>query len=593
MPRSRFSHALIAVLGLAAPSIAEGPKPAGEVAPPETFKADQRDHWAFQPMTRPDPPEVKDRAWVRNPIDRFIRSSQEEMGFRPAPEAGKVALIRRVTFDLTGLPPSLADVEAFLLDNRPDAYERLVDRLLASPRYGERWAQHWLDLAHYADSNGFELDAERPDAWRYRDWVVKAINDDMPYDRFVALQLAGDEVAPGDTSALIATGFGRCGPREVVAGNIDPEVRRQSELTEVTGTVGSVFLGLTMACARCHDHKFDALPTTDYYRLQSFFAGAKMVDKPIASAEEQKAFEEAEKAVAARVAPLKKRMADLEVPYRKALKDEKEASLTPAEKALLAVPEKDRTPAQKRMAAGLKNSLRVTWEDVAEAVAKNPKDHEVREGLKREVSAIEATLPRPPAKAMALIDEAKDAPESFVLKRGDVKKVKGPGVGATAAAGDRAGLAVPQGAFGRTARSQPPMPRLTRRLAPALASLDDPARQPAHGPRDGQPALDAPLWPGDRRLAQRLRRPRRGPDPPRAARLARDRTGGGGLAAQADPPADGHVVLVPPVVCAHARGACPGARRPRTPRTPSSGASPIVGSTPRGSATPCWPSPAS
>ena len=421
MPRARL---LIALLVIASPSLAGEPKPAGDVAPAESFRADQREHWAYQPPVRTEPPEVKDGAWVRNPIDRFIRSMQEEMGFRPSPEAGKVALIRRVTFDLTGLPPSPAEVEAFLLDNRPDAYERLVDRLLASPGYGERWAQHWLDLAHYAETNGFELDAERPDAWRYRDWVVKALNDDMPYDRFVALQIAGDEIAPGDHSALIATGFGRCGPREVVAGNIDPEVRRQSELTEVTGTVGSVFLGLTLACARCHDHKFDALPTTDYYRLQSFFAGAKMVDKPIASKEEEESFKAAEQAIADKVAPLRKRMGEIEAPYRKTLKEEKEASLTPVEKALLAIPEKDRTPAQKRMASGLKNSLRITWEDVADAVAKTPKDHEERERLKREIHAIEVTLPRPPAKAMALIDESKDAPESFVLKRGDVK-VKG------------------------------------------------------------------------------------------------------------------------------------------------------------------------
>jgi hypothetical protein len=424
MPGFRLLLLTVPLITFAALVLAGEPKPGDDLAPPETFKADQRDHWAYQPVVRPELPEAKDVAWLRKPIDCFIRAAQEEVGFRPSPEAGKAALIRRVTFDLTGLPPSSIEVEAFLLDNRPDAYERLVDRLLESPHYGERWAQHWLDLAHYADSNGFELDAERPDAWRYRDWVVKALNDDMPYDRFVTLQIAGDEVAPGDASALIATGFGRCGPREVVAGNIDPEVRRQSELTEVTGTVGSVFLGLTMACARCHDHKFDALPTTDYYRLQAFFAGAQMVDKPTASKEEQEAFDKAKKDIDAKVAPSKKRMGEIEAPYRKKLKEDKEASLTPAEKALLATPEKDRTPAQKRMTKGLQNSLRVTWEDVAEAVARNPKDHAERERLKREIHAIEVTLPRPPAKAMALVDEKRDAPESFVLKRGDVK-VKG------------------------------------------------------------------------------------------------------------------------------------------------------------------------
>ena len=189
------------------------------------------------------------------------------------------------------------------MTRNPTPTEHVVDRLLAGPQYGERWAQHWLDLAHYADTNGFELDAERPDAWRYRDWVVSAFNADMPYDRFAALQLAGDEVAPGDSSALIATGFGRCGPREVVGGNVDPEVKRQSELTEVTGTVGSVFLGLTMACARCHDHKFDPLPTTDYYRLQAFFSGAQFVEKPIAAPAEEVAYAAAKAANDARTAP--------------------------------------------------------------------------------------------------------------------------------------------------------------------------------------------------------------------------------------------------------------------------------------------------
>ena len=222
-----------------------------------------------------------------------------------APEADRVALIRRVTFDLTGLPPSPDEVAAFVGDTRPDAYERLVDRLLASPQYGERWGQHWLDLAHYADSNGFELDAERPDAWRYRDWVVNALNADLPYDRFLMLQIAGDDLAPGDRDALIATGFCRCGPREVVGGNVIPEVKRQSELTEITGTVGSVFLGLTIGCARCHDHKFDAIPTTDYYRLQAFFAASELTDPPIASKNEQEAYAAVEKAIKEKVAPLK------------------------------------------------------------------------------------------------------------------------------------------------------------------------------------------------------------------------------------------------------------------------------------------------
>jgi hypothetical protein len=402
------------------------PGPTGE-ARPETFTDEQKDHWAYRPLERPEQPAVRRTRWVRNPIDRFILAELETAELPPAPAADKVALIRRVSFDLTGLPPRPEEVAAFVRDSRPDAYERLVDRLLESPHYGERWAQHWLDLAHYADSNGFELDAERPDAWRYRDWVVRALNADMPYDRFVALQVAGDEIEPGDHNALIATGFGRCGPREVVGGNVIPEVRRQSELTEITGTVGSVFLGLTVGCARCHDHKFDAIPTTDYYRLQSFFEGAKLVDVPIVSKPEIEAYETAKKAVEQKAAPLRQQLAALEDPYRKALAEEKHAKLTAEERAVMAIPAKDRTPQQKRLAMGLQTSLRVTWEEVAAAVRANAADHARRESLKRSIHEIERTLPRPPAHAMALVDRGSKTPDTFVLRRGDYRN-RGPKV---------------------------------------------------------------------------------------------------------------------------------------------------------------------
>jgi hypothetical protein len=403
-----------------------GSKPT-EVARPETFTADQKEHWAYQPIGRPELPDVRKGQWVRNAIDRFILAELETAELTPAPEAARVALIRRLTIDLTGLPPRPEDVAAFLADTRHDAFERLVDRLLESPHYGERWAQHWLDLAHYADSNGFELDAERPDAWRYRDWVVKSLNDDMPYDRFLALQLAGDEIRPGDRDALIATGFGRCGPRELVSGNIIPEVKRQNELTEITTTVGSVFLGLTIGCARCHDHKFDAIPTTDYYRLQSFFEASELVDLPIAAKAEVEAYEAARKAVEKQTGPLKQQMAAIEVPYRKALAEKKHAMLTADERAVMAIPEKDQTAAQKRLVSGLRTSLRITWEEVAAAVAANPADHARREAFKRQIYEIEQRLPRPPAHAMALVDRTVKAPDSFVFRRGDHRD-KGPRV---------------------------------------------------------------------------------------------------------------------------------------------------------------------
>jgi hypothetical protein len=393
----------------------------------ETFTAEQKAHWSYQPLKRPELPAVRKLRWVCNPIDRFVLAELESAELPHAPEADRIALIRRLTYDLTGLPPRPDEVAAFLADQRPDAYERQVDRLLESPRYGERWAQHWLDLAHYADSNGFELDAERPDSWRYRDWVVRALNADLPYDRFVALQIAGDEITPGDHEALIATGFGRCGPREIVGGNVIPEVKRQNELTEITGTVGSVFLGLTIGCARCHDHKFDAIPTTDFYRFQSFFAASELVDLPIAGKAEIEAFEAAKKAIEQKIAPLRAQLAALEAPYRKRLAEQKHALLTADERAVTAIPEPKRSPEQKRLVQGVQNSLRVTWEDVAAAVAANRADHGKREALKKTIAEIERTLPRPPAHAMALADQHKKVPDTFVFRRGDYRN-KGPKV---------------------------------------------------------------------------------------------------------------------------------------------------------------------
>ena len=242
----------------------------------EPISPEDREHWAFRSPARPDVPRVEGRGWVCNPIDAFILAGLEEFGLSPAPEADRAALLRRLSFDLVGLPPTPEEIEAFLADPSPGAYERQVDRLLASPHYGERWAQHWLDLARYADSDGFEFDQARPNMWRYRDWVVEAINADLPYDAFVRRQLAGDEVAPGDPSAYVATGFNRCYP-DMVDMN-DQGLRRQHALDDITETTGLVFLGLTIGCARCHDHKFDPIRQSDFYRLQAFLTPAGFRD---------------------------------------------------------------------------------------------------------------------------------------------------------------------------------------------------------------------------------------------------------------------------------------------------------------------------
>ena len=230
---------------------------------------EDREHWSFQPLVRPEVPEVENQSWCVNEVDRFILAGLEAEGLSPFLPAGRTTLIRRVTFDLTGLPPTPEEIDAFLKDTSPTAYEKLIERLLASPRYGERWAQHWLDLARFAETDGFEHDKVRAEAWKYRDWVISALNGDMPYQEFVRLQLAGDELRPDDPQAAAATGFCMAGP-DMPDINLQAE-RRHTLLNELTGTVGAVFLGLQFACAECHDHKYDPISHADFYRLRSFF----------------------------------------------------------------------------------------------------------------------------------------------------------------------------------------------------------------------------------------------------------------------------------------------------------------------------------
>ncbi len=245
---------------------------ATQASEPERAITDvERRHWSFRPPVRPGLPEGDSP----NPIDRFIGARLAEKGLAVAPEADRRTLLRRVTFDLTGLPPTPAEIEAFLNDPSPTAYEHVIDRLLSSSSYGERWAQHWLDVARFAESDGFEFDQERKEAWRYRDWVIRALNDDLPYDRFLRHQLAGDEVAPPDEHARLATGFLMAGP-DMTDINLATE-RRHEFLNKMTQTVGEAFLGLTLGCAQCHAHKTDPISIEDFYRFRSFFA-ATVID---------------------------------------------------------------------------------------------------------------------------------------------------------------------------------------------------------------------------------------------------------------------------------------------------------------------------
>ncbi|MBI1348729.1 DUF1553 domain-containing protein [bacterium] len=231
--------------------------------------ADDRDHWAFRPLLKPTVPEVSMPSPIRSPIDAFIleQLSTKQLGL--APEAERPTFLRRVTFDLTGFPPTAEELDDFLADTTPNAIERVVDRLLASPAYGERMAQHWLDLARFAETDGFEHDKVRPDAWQYRDWVIAAFNRDLPYSDFVVQQLAGDQLEP---PVMVPTTFCLAGP-DMPDVN-DQLERRHFRLNELTGTVGAVFLGLQIGCAECHDHKYDPISQADFYRLRAVFEPA-------------------------------------------------------------------------------------------------------------------------------------------------------------------------------------------------------------------------------------------------------------------------------------------------------------------------------
>jgi hypothetical protein len=251
---------------------------ADEAAKTEPALTDSdREHWAYLTPVRAELPAVQDVAWCRTPVDRFILAALEDAKLRPAEQASHAALLRRVTFDLTGLPPTPAEVAAFEKSHTDEDYVAVVERLLASRAYAERWAQHWLDVARYADSDGYEHDIARPEAWRYRDWVIAALARDLPIDEFLQLQLAADELRPDDREAAVATGFLLCGPDM-------PDLNRQDErrsmvLNEMTGTVGSALLGLQLGCAQCHDHKFEPLSQADFYRLRACFETSEFLSK--------------------------------------------------------------------------------------------------------------------------------------------------------------------------------------------------------------------------------------------------------------------------------------------------------------------------
>ena len=398
---------MMAMLALPAILRADTPEP--------QWTRDQKAHWSYQPPKRPAVPETKRQGWTRNPIDRFILADLELVGLESASEASKAALIRRLRFDLTGLPPSPSEVAEFVEDARPDAYERLVDRLLASPEYGERLARSWLDLARYSESDGFKSDKTRPNAWRYRDWVVNALNADMPYDRFVALQIAGDTIAPEDPSAFIATGFNRNYPFE--DNNMVPGLNRQLMLDDMTDTTASVFLGLTVGCARCHDHKYDAISQKDYYRFEAIFgATAPKDDRPLSDPFDAAVHAFISKSHAEQVAEAKKAVDAIERPYVVDLLKDKMAKMAPELRKAIETEPAKRSAFQEDLLAKNAKAMAV---DPKALKAKMPQDDRKRwEAMTATMQAITKKAPTNLPTASGMASGESHAQPVFLLRKG-------------------------------------------------------------------------------------------------------------------------------------------------------------------------------
>jgi hypothetical protein len=379
--------------------------------------ATQQTHWAFKTPMSPTPPKVQKHQWVKNAIDAFILKRLEKRGLAPSRPADRLLLLRRVTFDLTGLPPTRQEVSAFLADKTPQAYEKVVNRLLASPHYGERWAQHWLDVVRFAETNGYELDEERPQAWRYRDYVVRAFNDDMPYNRFLLEQIAGDEIAPQKFEAHVATGFLRAGPRHVVGGNQDEALNRQEWLTEAVGGIGNAVLGLTVGCARCHDHKYDPLSQKDYYGLQAFFSASDDHTFKQHTSTETQAYEAATKAHKARLQPLLEQISALEKPYYARLRAEKRARLEDSYRTALDTPAGKRTKQQRELAEHAETFLNVSWDEMLAILPEKERAH--RAELRNRLHSLELVAPSPLPMALGVSDVLKPTPATFLLVRGE------------------------------------------------------------------------------------------------------------------------------------------------------------------------------
>ena len=380
-----------------------------------------RQFWAFVKPIRPTPPAsltVKERAWVKNEIDAFVLAKFKEKGLQPSPAAAPRELLRRVYFDLIGLPPTPAEMDAFLKNPSENAYQQVIEKLLASPQYGERWGRHWLDLARYADSGGYEFDYDRPHAWRYRDWVIKSFNADLPYDQFIRLQLAGEQLKSGDSAncseCLIPTGFLRNGP---TVDNADNEQTRSDELDDMVATTSSVFLGLTVGCARCHDHKYDPIPQKDYYRMQAAFFPFKKTEKLLATDEEVSAHKAANKVVDEKVRPFKAQISAIEKPIREKLMAEKIEFHVKLAESTGTVTEATREAYRKETAERFAKSVNLQPEEIEAELS--PEARKARKALQDEIEQINKTRP-PLLPAVMGVSDVENPAQAYLLRRGDV-----------------------------------------------------------------------------------------------------------------------------------------------------------------------------
>jgi len=325
------------------------PRPLSQGYREKPITAEDRSWWSFRKPARPPIPNVTG-AWSKaNPIDAFIKKSLDQKGLQPSPRADRHTLIRRAYLDLTGLLPGPEDVDAFVNDPAPRAYEKLIERLLSSPHYGERWGRFWLDVARYADSSGYEHDFDIANAWRYRDYVIKSFNQDKPYNRFIIEQLAGDELDDRDYDSLIATTFYRIGPRVRYREKDNPYYRYEY-LDDTIRTTFQGFMGVSVNCARCHDHKFDPITRMDYYRTMAMFFGNVEYDHKLAPPEKVAEYEKAKKEVEDQIRPLMRKVFEIEAPYRKAAFEKRLAKFPEEIQVAVRTPEDKRTPGQKLLA---------------------------------------------------------------------------------------------------------------------------------------------------------------------------------------------------------------------------------------------------